>query len=60
MPATREVIKHYIDSINEEGRGLSPWEVQFVEGISDRFERGGGLSEKEETILERIYSERTP
>lgn len=60
MPATREVIKHYIDAIVDEGSGLTTWETNFVEGISDRFERGGGLSEKEETILERIYSERTP
>jgi hypothetical protein len=59
MPA-KEVIKHYIDCINDEGRNLTEWELGFMEDNTDRFESGGNLSEKVQGIIERIYVEKVP
>ena len=55
---TRETVKYYIDAINNEGRNLDPWERQFMESVTDRFDGGGNLSEKQEEVLVRIYEER--
>ena len=55
---TRETIKYYIDSVNNEGRNLDLWERQFMESVTDRFDGGGNLSEKQEEVLVRIYEER--
>lgn len=57
---SREIIKHWIDSINDEGRNLTDWEKRFMESITDQFELIGSLSQKQEEILERIYIEKVP
>jgi hypothetical protein len=50
-----EIIRHWIESVNEEGRNLSTWERQFMESITEQAEVSGRVSEKQEEILERIY-----
>jgi len=55
---TKEVLKHWITSINDEGRSLTDWEVQFMESITDQFDDSGTLSRKQEEILECIYTEK--
>ena len=55
----RKVNEHYITSINEEGRNLTDWEKSFMYDVSDWFDRGGNLSEKQEEIVKRIYDEKT-
>lgn len=38
---------------------LTKWEQSFMESITDQFERKRFLTDKQEEILERIYSEKT-
>ncbi len=54
-----QVIKLWIDRVNEEGRGLSKWELAFMESVTEFFERTGRLSGLQEEILERIYAQKT-
>ena len=50
----------WIAAVNDEGRKLTDWEVQFMESITEQFDNSGSLSEKQEEILERIYTEKVP
>ena len=60
MRQPKEVLKQWITAVNDEGRKLTDWEVQFMESITEQFDNSGGLSEKQEEILERIYTEKVP
>lgn len=53
-----EVIKYWIDSVNEDGWNLTKWEENFMDSISEQFELRGTLSDRQEEILERIYTEK--
>lgn len=53
-------IQHFLDEIEANGRGLSEWETKFVESVSEQFEETGSLSLKQQSILERIYAQKTP
>lgn len=55
MKPTPEVIRHWIDTIENEGKGLSSWEEKFIDDVS----RQVTWSEKQATIIERIYAEKT-
>lgn len=55
-----ELLEYWIDTINHEGRNLSKWEKDFMESITEQFERTHSLSEKQKEIVERIYAEKTP
>ena len=48
-------LKQWIDDVNAEGRGLTDWETQFMESLTEQFDRRQSMSEKQEEILERIY-----
>lgn len=50
-----EVIRHWIDTIENEGKGLSLWEESFIADVS----RQTRWSEKQAAIIERIYAEKT-
>jgi hypothetical protein len=39
---------------------LTDWECQFIEDISDQWDRRQWLSDKQKEILERIYVEKVP
>jgi len=54
-----QIIEDWINQVNDEGRNLSKWELDFMESITDQFERKNWISDKQEEILERIYSEKT-
>ncbi len=54
------VIGEWIEKINNEGRDLSKWELDFMESITDQWERGGPFSTRQAEIVERIYAEKTP
>ena len=56
QPAT--VIESWLEAIEAEGRGLTKWENDFVTSVSEQFSERGTLSEKQEEILERIYTDR--
>lgn len=55
-----EVIKHWIDSINNDGINLSKWEKDFMEFITEQFELRNSISDKQEEIVERIYTDKVP
>lgn len=55
-----QVIEQWINTINEEGRNLSKWELDFMESITDQFESKNWISDKQEEIVERIYADKTP
>jgi len=59
-PKSKDVLQHFITTVNEEGINLNKWELDFMESITDQFELSGRLSPKQAEILERIYSEKTP
>jgi hypothetical protein len=52
-------LQHWFDSIEKDGVNLTAWEEDFVASLKKQFLRSGTLSDKQEDILERIYSERT-
>jgi hypothetical protein len=60
MTKDAKVIEDWINIINEEGKNLSKWELDFMESISDQFSVKNWISDRQEEILERIYSEKTP
>ena len=60
MIQSKEVIQDWIDLVNEEGRDLTKWELDFMKSITEFFKRTGFLSDKQIEILERIYTDKTP
>ena len=49
-----------IEAVNENAEtSLTKWEIQFMESITDQFERTARLSERQIEILDRIYCEKT-
>lgn len=60
MTKPKEVIREWIELVNTEGRNLSKWEQDFMDSIIEQSEERGSISDRQEEILERIYSEKTP
>lgn len=60
MKHKREVITEWIDLIQTEGRSLTAWEESFVDDLAAQLDERGSISDRQEEILERIYSEKTP
>lgn len=58
MKSPRDIIKQWIDDVNTLGKNLTEWELGFMETVTDRVERLLPISEKQEEILERIYTEK--
>jgi hypothetical protein len=56
---TQDELRDIIDRCINEGRNLSDWEKdQFLPSISEQLDRVGHLSEKQQEILDRIYTEK--
>jgi len=53
-------IEQWIQDVTDLGRGLTDWEEGFIESISDQFGEKRGLSDRQEEILDRIYTEKVP
>jgi len=59
-PQSQEVYQSWVDVIKDEAQDkLSDWEFDFVNSIDIQLANCRDLSEKQATILERIYSEKT-
>lgn len=56
----REVLERWVDLIQTEGRGLTDWEKQFIANVAGQLHYEGGISERQEEILEGLYAEKTP
>ncbi len=54
-----ERIRRMIVAINSKTCNLTPWEVDFMEGVTKKFEERAFLTSKQCEVLERIYDQRT-
>lgn len=59
MTKPKEVIREWIELINTEGRGLTKWEKDFMESITQQFYETASISDRQEEILETIYANKT-
>jgi hypothetical protein len=59
MKNSPELVAKWIKQTLEDGRGVTAWENDFLVSVGEQLERKGTISEKQEEIVERIYSERT-
>ena len=60
QPQPFEVLQQWIDTIQDEASDkLSNWEINFMENISSRVASKWPLTQRQEEILEKIYSEKT-
>lgn len=56
-PKDTSVYQDWIDSIFDEAENeLSDWERNFLDSIQQQLNRSGRLSQKQEAVLEKIYS----
>ena len=47
-----------VKAIDEEGKGLTEWEVNFIAGIIDSFQTV--FSPRQAKVVSRIYDQRVP
>lgn len=60
MTKEPEVLKDWIEQVNDNGVNLSKWEKDFMESITEQWDNRQFLSDKQEEILERIYTDKVP
>ncbi len=60
MTVSSKVVRGWLDRCREDGEKLTPWEVSFLESVTDQFDCRGSLSERQLEVLERIYNEKVP
>ena len=52
-------IDYMLSALEAPVRDLSAWEENFVESVTEQWKEKHWLSERQQEILERIYSEKT-
>lgn len=56
----KEVIESWISALRDEASDkLTSWEMDFIDSVEGQLFRKGTLSQKQQEILERIYTEKT-
>ena len=60
MTKEPQVIEAWINHVNDNGVNLTKWELDFMQSITEQFVSWKKISDKQEEILERIYTEKTP
>ena len=58
-PNNPAMIEHMLKELERPKGMLSRWELDFLHSVKDQFDRRGSLSDRQFTVLERIYAERT-
>jgi hypothetical protein len=58
MTKDPSVIEYWIDTINNDGINLTKWELDFMESITEQFNKYHKISDKQEAIVERIYTDK--
>lgn len=53
----KAIIQNYLDTLSRSGN-LTKWEEEFVDSVTEQFERRGTLSDKQIGTLEKIYGEK--
>lgn len=56
---TPTVLRAWIEALETPSKPLTPWELSFLESVSDQLERRGSLSASQIEHLERMYAEKT-
>lgn len=51
-------IEALIEELEAVAGSLTPWEVQFLESVSDQVANGRQLSERQRSTLTKIHAER--
>ena len=54
-----EEVRKWIKACQEDGKGITAWENEFLDSVSAQLEKKGTLSDKQVEIIERIYAEKT-
>lgn len=54
-----EVLAHWLETLANEGRGLTDWEKQRIEDWQAQIDEGHGLTERQEEVLENLYVHKT-
>lgn len=54
-----DVIEEWLRALQDARHRLNKWECDFVDSVTEQFERRKSISDKQEEILERIYEDRT-
>lgn len=57
---TRDVVRSWLDLCNEHVDRLTKWEQDFIASLTEQFDAGRTLTERQLEILERIYAAKTP
>lgn len=52
----QETLEGMLEEIDEDGEGLSEWEVEFVAGLIDGWD--GNFTRKQANVIERIYEQK--
>ena len=55
---TNSDIDYEINAVNNDGTGLTQWEEEFMESVTEQWERTHKLSAYQMDKLEEIYGER--
>ena len=59
MEYNMEEVRKWIKACQEDGKGITAWENEFLDSVSAQLEKKGTLSDKQVEIIERIYAEKT-
>jgi hypothetical protein len=60
MTKDPQIIEDWLSKVNDEGVNLTKWEEDFIESLSDQWAMRKNISDKQEEILERIYTNKVP
>ena len=55
----QQAIQHMLQTLESPSKELTKWEENFLESITEQFQKRQSLSERQYEILERIYAEKT-
>lgn len=58
-PKTPEMIEHMLKELESPNRELTPYEENFLISITNAWEHRRHLTDKQFSLLERIYAEKT-
>lgn len=59
MKQSKEVIQSWLDALDNPRHELTKWEEEFLDNTAEQFAVSSRISDRQEEILERIYSEKT-
>lgn len=58
MRQSREMIKSWVEDIENNGKNLTEWELQFMDSMYERIAEGEFISENAENHIDRVRTQR--